>query len=134
MAALIKFELVSPERLLLSGDVQQVVVPGTEGNFAVLPGHAPVLSTLRPGVLDITDETGREDRVYVRGGFAEVNPTGLTVLAEQAVPLAELSPDMLARQVKNAEEDVADASDDEKRRRAQEALDHLRALQQVLQQ
>jgi F-type H+-transporting ATPase subunit epsilon len=132
MAALIKFELVAPERLLLSGDVQQVVVPGTEGNFAVLPGHAPVLSTLRPGVLDITDETGREDRVYVRGGFAEVNPGGLTVLAEEAVPLAELSPDMLARQVKNAEEDVADAADDEKRRRAQEALDHLRALQQAL--
>jgi F-type H+-transporting ATPase subunit epsilon len=133
MAALIKFELVSPERLLLSGDVQQVVVPGTEGNFAVLPGHAPVLSTLRPGVLDITDETGREDRVYVRGGFAEVNPAGLTVLAEQAIPLAELSSDVLAQQVKNAEEDVADATDDEKRRRAQEALDHLRALQQALQ-
>lgn len=133
MAALIKFELVAPERLLLSGDVQQVVVPGTEGNFTVLPGHAPVLSTMRPGVLDITDETGREDRVYVRGGFAEVNPGGLTVLAEQAVPLAELSPEMLAGQVKNAEEDVADATDDEKRRRAQEALDHLRALQQALQ-
>jgi F-type H+-transporting ATPase subunit epsilon len=133
MAALIKFELVAPERLLLSGDVQQVVVPGTEGNFTVLPNHAPILSTLRPGVLDITDETGREDRVYVRGGFAEVNPSGLIVLAEQAVPLAELSPDMLARQVKNAEEDVADATDDERRRRAQEALDHLRALQQALQ-
>ena len=133
MAALIRFELVSPERLLLSADVQQVVVPGTEGNFAVLPNHAPVLSTVRPGILDITDETGREDRVYVRGGFAEVNPRGLTVLAEEAIPLADLSPEMLAQQVRNAEEDVADAAADEKRRRAQETLDHLRALQQALQ-
>ena len=132
MADLFKFELVSPEELLLSQDVQQVLVPGTEGNFTVLPGHAPVLSTLRPGVLDMIDEQGREERIYVRGGVAEVNPKGLTVLAEDAVPLAELSPEMLAQQIRNAEEDVADAGDDEKRRRAQESLDHLRDLQTAL--
>ena len=132
MPALFKFELVSPEELLLSEDVQQVVVPGTDGNFTVLPGHAPVLSTLRPGVLDVVYETGREERIYVRGGIAEVNPNGLTVLAENAVPLAELSPEMLAQQIKNAEEDVADAGDDETRRRAQESLDHLRDLQTAL--
>ena len=68
MADLFKFELVSPEDLLLSQNVQQVLVPGTEGNFTVLPGHAPMLSTLRPGVLDVLDEQGREDRIYVRGG------------------------------------------------------------------
>jgi F-type H+-transporting ATPase subunit epsilon len=132
MAELFKFELVSPEDLLLSQDVRQVLVPGTEGNFTVLPGHAPVLSTLRPGVLDVVDESGREERIYVRGGVAEVNPKGLTVLAEEAVPLAELSPEMLAQQIRNAEEDVADATEDEKRRRAQEALDHLRDLQRAL--
>lgn len=132
MADLFKFELVSPEDLLLSQDVKQVLVPGTEGNFTVLPGHAPMLSTLRPGVLDVIDEGGREERIYVRGGIAEVNPSGLTVLAEEAVPLAELSADMLAQQISNAEEDVADAGDDEKRRRAQEALDHLRDLQRAL--
>ena len=132
MADLFKFELVSPEDLLLSQDVRQVLVPGTEGNFTVLPGHAPVLSTLRPGVLDVLDEAGREERIYVRGGIAEVNPNGLTVLAENAVPLAELSPEMLSQQIRNAEEDVADAGDDEKRRRAQEALDHLRDLQGAL--
>jgi F-type H+-transporting ATPase subunit epsilon len=132
MADLFKFELVSPEDLLLSQDVRQVLVPGTEGNFTVLPGHAPLLSTLRPGVLDVLDEQGREDRIYVRGGIAEVNPNGLTVLAEDAVPLAELSAEMLAQQVRNAEEDVADATDDEKRRRAQESLDHLRDLQSAL--
>jgi F-type H+-transporting ATPase subunit epsilon len=132
MAELFKFELVSPEDLLLSQDVQQVLVPGTEGNFTVLPGHAPMLSTIRPGVLDVVDEGGREDRIYLRGGVAEVNPKGLTVLAEEAVPLAELSPEMLAQQIRNAEEDVADATEDEKRRRAQEALDHLRDLQRAL--
>ena len=132
MADLFKFELVSPEQLLLSEEVQQVVLPGTEGHFAVLPGHAPVLSTLRPGVIDVTDESGREQRIYVRGGFAEVNPDGLTVLAEEALPLEELSAEALAEQIKNAEDDVADASDDEKRRRAQESLDHLRSLQDAL--
>ena len=132
MPDLFKFELVSPEDLLMSQDVQQVLVPGTEGNFTVLPGHAPLLSTLRPGVLDVLDEQGREDRIYVRGGIAEVNPNGLTVLAEDAVPLAELSSEMLTQQVRNAEEDVADAADDEKRRRAQESLDHLRDLQGAL--
>jgi len=132
MADLLKFELVSPEELLLSQDVQQVLVPGTEGNFTVMPGHAPVLSTMRPGVIDVTDEAGNEERIYVRGGVAEVNPKGLTVLAEEAVPLAELSSDMLAQQIKNAEEDVADATEDEKRRRAQESLDHLRDLQNAL--
>ena len=132
MADLFKFELVSPEELLLSQDVRQVLVPGTEGNFTVLPGHAPMLSTLRPGVLDMTDEQGREERVYVRGGLAEVIPTGLIVLAEDAVPLADLSPDMLAEQIKNAEDDVADATDEEKRRRAQESLDHLRDLRSAL--
>ena len=132
MAELFKFELVSPEDLLLSQDVRQVLVPGTDGNFTVLPGHAPVLSTMRPGVLDVVDEGGRENRIFVRGGVAEVNPKGLTVLAEEAVPLEELSAEMLAQQIKNAEEDVADASEDEKRRRAQEALDHLRDLQRAL--
>ena len=132
MAAL-HFELVSPERQLMSGDVAEVVVPGTEGNFTVMPKHAPVLSTLKPGVVDIKGTDGRETRIFVRGGFAEVNPRGLTVLAEQAIPLAELSPELLAQEIRNAEEDVADAGDDNgKHQRAQERLDHLRQLQASL--
>jgi F-type H+-transporting ATPase subunit epsilon len=123
------FELVSPERLLYSGDVAQVDIPGTDGDMGILPGHAPVLSTLRPGVVTVTGDDGKKDRIFVRGGFAEVNPTGLTVLAELALPLADLNPEILAQQIKNAEEDVADAKDDETRRRAQETLDHLKALQ-----
>lgn len=127
------FELVSPERLLFSGDVAEVDIPGTDGDMGILPGHAPVLSTLRPGVVTVTKEGGAKERIFVRGGFAEVNPQGLTVLAEVAVPLAELNGEILAQQVKDAQEDVTDAQDDETRRRAQENLDHLQALQSALQ-
>jgi F-type H+-transporting ATPase subunit epsilon len=126
--ALMKFELVSPERLLISAQVQQVTVPGTEGLFTVLPDHAPVLSTLRPGVVEVVTEEGTAERIFVRGGFAEVNNLGLTILAEVAIPLDELDSKTLEEQVRNAEEDVADAKDDETRRRAQESLDHLREL------
>lgn len=132
MADLLKFELVSPERLLMSDEVRQVTIPGTEGDFTVLAGHAPVLSTMRPGVVTVASGAGGEDRIFVRGGFAEVSPTGLTVLAEEAIPLADLSAEALAQQIRNAEEDVADASNDEVRRRARESLDHLRQLQGAL--
>ena len=132
MADLLKFELVSPERLLSSGNVQQVVVPGTEGEFTVLVNHAPVLSTLKPGVVTVTDESGNAERIFVRGGFAEVNPAGLTILAEEAVAVSELSADDLAQKIQNAGEDVTDAKDPEKKRRAQETLDHLTQLQSAL--
>jgi len=130
--ALMKFELVSPERLLISANVQQVTVPGTEGLFTVLPEHAPVLTTLRPGVLEVVTAEGTAERIFLRGGFAEVNNLGLTVLAEVAIPLSELDNAALEAQIRNAEEDVADAKDDEARRRAQESLDHLRELQAAL--
>jgi F-type H+-transporting ATPase subunit epsilon len=124
----LRFELVAPERLLYSGDVAQVIVPGSEGEFTVLPQHAPVLSMLKPGVLTVTGLDGEALRIFVRGGFAEVNPAGLTVLAEEAIPLAELSADQLDQQLRNAEEDVADAKDEHARFKAQETLDHLRQL------
>lgn len=132
MADLLKFELVSPERLLSSGNVQQVVVPGTEGEFTVLVNHAPVLSTLKPGVVTVTDESGTVERIFVRGGFAEVNSAGLTILAEEAVAVSDLSADDLAQKIQDAKEDVSDAKDAEKKRRAQETLDHLTQLQSAL--
>jgi F-type H+-transporting ATPase subunit epsilon len=132
MAELLKFELVSPERLLVSEQVQQVTVPGTEGNFTVFAQHAPVLSTMRPGVVDVKKDGGEEQRIFVRGGFAEVNPAGLTILAENAMPLEDLDKDNLAQQIQNASEDVADATDDEKRRVAQENLDHLQQLLEAM--
>ena len=129
---LLHFELVSPERLLLSEEVASVTIPGTEGDMGILPNHAPVLSTLRPGIVVVTRESGEADQIFVRGGFAEVNPQGLTLLAETATPIAELDTAALASHVKNLEEDVADAQDDETRRRAQEMLDHLKALEAAL--
>ena len=129
---LLHFELVSPERLLLSEEVASVTIPGTEGDMGILPNHAPVLSTLRPGIVVVTRESGEAHQIFVRGGFAEVNPQGLTLLAETATPIAELDAAALALHVKNLEEDVADAQDDETRRRAQEMLDHLKALEAAL--
>ena len=82
-----KFELVSPERLLVSGKVEQVSVPGSEGDMTVLAYHAPLLTTLRPGVIEIGFPGGEQQRYFIRGGFAEVGPSGLTVLAETAIDL-----------------------------------------------
>ena len=132
MAKSFKFELVSPERLLLSGEAGQVVVPSMEGEFTFLSGHAPIMSTLKPGVLKVTMEGEPEARIFVRGGFAEGSPESLTVLAEQAIPMDELDHDALAEEVKNAEEDVADAADDETRAQRQERLDQLKELQAAL--
>jgi len=126
------FELVSPERLLVSGDVEQVLVPGAEGDMTVLAHHAPLLTTLRPGLLDIGFPGGEHQRYFIRGGFAEVGPSGLTVLAETAVDLAELDAGQLAQAVKDAEEDVADATEDMARDRAQTKLDQLRQVQATL--
>ncbi len=123
------FELVSPARLLFSGDVDSVIIPGTEGEMTILAGHAPLLSTLKPGVITVNKSGGTSERIFVKGGMVEVNPQGLTVLAEVAIPMAELNADALAKQIRNAEEDVADAKTDETRRKAAENLEHLKALQ-----
>ncbi len=127
-----KFDLVSPERLLVSDEVEQVLVPGAEGDMTVLAYHAPVLTTLRPGLLDIGFPEGEHRRYFIRGGFAEIGPSGLTVLAETAVDLVELDAGQLAQAVTDAEEDVAGASDDMLRDRAQTRLDHLRQVQTAL--
>ena len=122
------FELVSPARLLYSGEVASVQIPGTEGEMTILPMHAPVLSTLKPGVVTVTKDGGTTEKIFVRGGFAEVNASGLTLLAETAIPLADLDGAAIAAQIKNAEEDVADAKSDGARAKASETLDHLRSL------
>jgi F-type H+-transporting ATPase subunit epsilon len=127
-----KFELVSPESLLVSGDVEQVVVPGAEGEMTVLAYHAPLLTTLRPGLLDIGYPGGQHKRFFVRGGFAEVSPAGLIVLAETAIDLVELDSAQLSQAIKDSEEDVADAADNSARDRAQTKLDHLRQVQSTL--
>ena len=124
------FELASPERLVFSGEVEHVVVPGSEGDFGVLAGHAPLVAMLRPGVLTILGVG--EKRFVVRGGFAEVNPQGLIVLADFAVAVEDLDRDVLAGQIKDLEEDVADAAEGPLRDRAAQRLDQLRAVQASL--
>ena len=129
--ATFQFDLVSPERLLLSEAVDQVDVPGSEGDFGVLAGHAPFVTTLRPGIL-VVYRGGDALRVVVNGGFAEVNPEGLTVLADMAVPVDEFDRAVLAGEIKDTEEDVADASDDRLRDKLNHRLDRLKALQVAL--
>jgi len=126
------FELVSPEQLLFSGEVESVVVPGTEGQFTVLKDHAPVMTTLKPGVVEVLDSASKTQRIFVRGGFADVAPTGLTLLAEQAIALDQFDTAKLAQEIKNAEEDAADATSDESKRVATEKLDQLKELKAAL--
>jgi F-type H+-transporting ATPase subunit epsilon len=126
-----RFELVSPERLVFAGEVSQVDVPGEEGEFGVLAGHAPYIATLKPGLLTIY-RNGEPQRIVVRGGLAEMGPTGLTVLAEQAVPVAEIDAAMIAQAVKDAEEDVTDADNDKARDRARARLEQLQTLKSAL--
>jgi len=129
--ATFRFELVSPERLVFAGEVSQVDVPGEEGEFGVLAGHAPYIATLKPGLLTIHGD-GEPQRIVVRGGLAEMGPTGLTVLAEQAVPVAEIDTAMIAQAIKDCEEDVVDAHNDMSRDRAQARLEQLQTLRSAL--
>jgi F-type H+-transporting ATPase subunit epsilon len=125
------FELVSPEQLIFSGEVTQVDVPGEAGDFGVLAGHAPYIATLKPGVLTIFAE-GAPQRIVVRGGFAEAGPSGLIVLAEQATPVSEIDAAELAQEIKDAEEDIADADNDAARDKARTRLERLSTLKSAL--
>jgi F-type H+-transporting ATPase subunit epsilon len=133
MADKIHFDLVSPERMLLSEEVDMVTLPGSEGYFGVLAGHAPVLSTLRPGLIDVKGGAEGDMRIFVRGGFAEVNPDKVVVLAEEAIPLAELDVAALEQNIRDAEEDVASATTDAERDRYAAKLEDLRQLRTALQ-
>jgi F-type H+-transporting ATPase subunit epsilon len=110
MAEKLHFSLVSPDRELFAGEVDHVVAPGTEGEFGVLPRHAPFMATIKPGALRILNDGG-ERLIFVNGGFADVTPEGLTVLAEDAVDLAEVDPAGLEADIKDARDDLADTAD-----------------------
>ena len=113
------FELVSPERLLLSVEADMVVVPGAEGDFGVLPRHAPLVSTVRTGVIAVHDAGRDTERIFVAGGFAEVTPERCTVLAERAVSVADIDRARTEAELKSAREELADASNDAERRAAE---------------
>lgn len=127
MAGTFKIELVSPERVLLSGEATEVIVPGMDGDFTVLEGHAPTISALRPGILDIRQGSGRR-RIYVRGGFAEVDPTQLTILAQTLIDVTDASASVIADELKVAEGMLASATDDASRMLAHDAISTLKSL------
>ncbi|HEX6958152.1 MAG TPA: F0F1 ATP synthase subunit epsilon [Ferrovibrio sp.] len=128
MAETFGFELVSPEKLLLSVDAEMVVVPGEAGDFGVLPGHAPLISTLRNGVIEVSSNGAVSERIFVAGGFAEVANDRLTVLAEEAVPVDKIDRAKVEQQLKDAREDLEDAKDDHARARCQVIVDKFAAM------
>jgi F-type H+-transporting ATPase subunit epsilon len=126
-------EFVSPESVLYSGDVDQVDLPGAEGDMGILPGHAPLVTALRPGIVTIFS-AGSRLPVVVIGGFAEVSPAGLTVLADVAMPREDFDAALLAAEIKNTEEDIADAADEAERDKLGRRLEQLKTLQAALAQ
>lgn len=125
--ATFQFDLVSPEKLLFSGEVEQVDVPGSEGDFGVLAGHIPTVTIMRPGILTIY-QNGKEEKVVVLGGFAEISPTGLTVLADVAASVEDLDRAMIAEQIKQSEQRVAKMQPSEALDREIARLDHFKSL------
>ncbi len=132
MAEAFKFELVSPERLLVSEQVISVVIPGTEGELTVMANHAPLMTTVRPGVVTVALASGSTERYVVFGGFADIVPQGCTLLAESAVAVKDIDRDDLASRIRDAREDVADAKDDEGRTKAEQLLAQLSTLESAL--
>ena len=115
MADKVNFELVSPQRLLLSEEVDMVVVPGAEGDFGVLPDHSPVISTVRPGIITVYQGTSVSERIFVAGGFAEVTPERCTVLAEEAERLDEIDRTAVEGQIRTLRDDLGTADFDNER-------------------
>ena len=136
MADKLAFELVAPERLLASLEADMVVIPGVEGDFGVLADHAPFMSVLRPGVISIYQGDRVERRVFVAGGFAEVNERGCIVLAEAAESLDEIDPARARELLKDAEEDLADTRDasEAERERLEKAIEVARSRVEALEQ
>lgn len=127
-----KFELVSPERLLVSEEVESVIIPGAEGEMTVMANHAPVMTTVKPGVVTVKTAAGATERYCVFGGFADILPAGCTLLAESAVAVSAIDRSDVARRIQDAREDVADAKDDQTRTKAEEYLNHLTTLEAAI--
>ena len=132
MADAFNFELVSPERLLFSEQVTAVVVPGSDGYFTVMANHAPMMTTIRPGVVEASLADGTTKRLFVRGGFADVSASGFTLLAELAMPVEDLNADMIDSQIKSADEYLTAAVGDAKKQAALQQLNQLKELKSAL--
>ena len=118
----VAFQLVAPERLLAAAHVDMVVVPGAEGDFGVLPQHSPLMSVVRPGVIETYDGDRVSERIFVGGGFAEVNERGCTVLAEEAMPVDEIDLAQARRRLSDAQDDLREATNDAARARCEREI------------
>ena len=125
--ARIAFDLISPEKLLLSVEADMVTVPGTEGYMGVMAGHSPLVSTLRAGMIDVKVGS-QDDRYFIRGGFAEIGPTKITVLAEEAIPMTELDLAVLDQRSEDAQSDDLSADNDLDRLKAAQLVDDLKLV------
>jgi len=129
MANTFHFDLVSPEKIAFSGEVEQVDVPGVEGDFGVMAGHSPMVASIRPGILTVT-VGGKNEKIIVLGGIAEVSDKGLTLLADTATSLTELDRVAFARQIEEMEENLKDKEPGTALDRAITRLDHFKVIQQ----
>ena len=129
MADKVQLELVTPSRVLLETETDMVVVPGGDGDFGVLPGHAPLLSTLRPGTLDVYQGDAVSERHFVEGGFAEVKDNRCVVLAEEAVPVTEITPESVTERLEEAQKKVAAAETESEKEDAEHELKVAEAMQ-----
>ena len=127
MADNVAFELVSPERLLVSREVEMVVVPGSEGDFGVLPDHAPMISTVRPGIIEIYEGGAVTERIFVAGGFAEVTGERCTVLADEATPVKDIDRKAAEAQLATLQSELAGLIKDEERARQEARIEALEA-------
>jgi F-type H+-transporting ATPase subunit epsilon len=132
MADNFNFELVSPERLLLSEQVSEVVIPATEGEMTVMANHAPTMTTIKPGIVTVKLASGQVSKYVVFGGFADVLPTGCTLLAESAVPLSEISPDTLTKRIDEARKELEGVELHEHRTKLEQYLAELTNLNGIL--
>lgn len=132
MADNFNFELVSPERLLMSEKVSEVVIPATDGEMTVMANHAPTMTTIKPGVVSVKLASGQVTKYVVFGGFADVLPTGCTLLAESAVPLSEVTSDTLKKRIEDARKELGDADHHEHRTKLEQYLAELTNLNGIV--
>ncbi|RCS23636.1 F0F1 ATP synthase subunit epsilon [Phyllobacterium salinisoli] len=129
MAEAFHFELVSPERLLLSAEVTEVVIPGSEGYMTVMARHAPLMTTIKPGVIQVKLSDGKQESYVVFGGFADISQEACTVLAESAVHVDDLNRDELRNRIQGARDDLDGAATHEQRTKAEQFLHQLMTLE-----
>jgi F-type H+-transporting ATPase subunit epsilon len=132
MAETTQLELVSPAKLLKSAPAEMVIIPGSQGNFGALPRHAPMIATLRPGVLDIYNGGKVEEQIFIAGGIAEVNPERCTILAEEAMPISDLSADAARERLAAGEKALGEAATELATTQAQTEIDIANAMLQAV--